>query len=74
MPALIWTAFSKLRKCGDLMYSNPTSSLAAGSVSASGAMATAGGGGGDAFWIVLGGFALLAATTAVWRIVPRKEK
>jgi uncharacterized membrane protein len=76
MPALIWTAFSKLRKCGDLMYSNATSSLAAGSVSASGAMAAAGGGGGggEAFWMALGGFAILAATTAVWRIVPRKEK
>jgi hypothetical protein len=71
MHALIWTVCSKQRKCGDSMYSNPTSTLAASSASATGAIAASGGG--DAFWVVLGGFAILAATTAVWRIVPRKE-
>lgn len=72
MPAHIRTACSRPRKCGDAMYSNPASSLAAGSVSATGAITASGGG--DAFWVVLGGFAILAATTAVWRIVPREEK
>jgi hypothetical protein len=71
MHAPTWTVCSKPRKYGDPMYSNPTSALAAGSVSATGAVAA---GGADAFWAVLAGFALFAATTAVWRILPRKEE
>lgn len=52
------------------MYNNPSVPLAAGI--GSGALAYTGAG--DIFWGLLAGFALLAAGTALLRIVPRKER
>lgn len=52
------------------MYTNPSGALAAGA--GSGVLAATGAG--SIFWIVLAGFALLAAGLAIMRIIPRKEK
>jgi LPXTG-motif cell wall-anchored protein len=50
------------------MYNTPTSVVAAGSV---GALAFTGS---NVIWFVLAGFAMIAAGTALARIVPRRER
>jgi hypothetical protein len=55
------------RELGVTMYNNPTSVIAAGSA---GTLAFTGA---NAIWLVLAGFALIAAGTALARVVPRRE-
>lgn len=50
------------------MYNNPTPVIAAGAVGSSLAFT-----GTNTVWSVLAGFALIAAGSALWRIVPRRE-